>query len=34
MVQNSVQGNVLLAPVGGMQLNPPYQQVQTVSVDM
>ena len=30
MVQNSVQGNVLLAPVGGMQLNPPYQQVQSV----
>ena len=25
MVQNSVQGNILLAPVGGMQLNPPYQ---------
>ena len=31
MVQNSVQGNVLLAPVGGMQLNLSYQQVQSVS---
>ena len=32
IVQNSVQGNVLLTPVGGMQLNPSYgvQQVQSV----
>ena len=32
MVQNAVQGNVLLAPVGGMQLNPVtgLQQLQSV----